>query len=62
MRRRGGRNRLCLEHREGERGQLIPQSDRLGFHAASVHIPTSDKGHDDEWVVDVPMRSFQGGA
>lgn len=38
--------------------KVLKQSDRLGFHASSVHVPTV-KGED--WVVDVPMRSFQGG-
>ena len=41
------------------------QSPTLGFHSSSTQIPLSggESGtKSQKWIVDVPMRSFQGGA
>ncbi|ORX41148.1 hypothetical protein BD324DRAFT_648038 [Kockovaella imperatae] len=53
-----------LLHREGCEVFLVERSDQLGFHSSSIVIPRDNAkvpwGQED-WVVDVPMRSFQGG-
>ncbi|WVR08447.1 hypothetical protein IAU60_005502 [Kwoniella sp. DSM 27419] len=52
-----------LLRREGVEVWLIEKSEALGFHSHSVTIPTDEKGVEagPPWVVDVPMRGFQGG-
>ncbi|KAJ7596838.1 splicing factor, Prp19-binding domain-containing protein, partial [Mycena floridula] len=38
---------------------LFEKSSTLGMDASSISLPVP--GHDKEWRIDVPMRSFQGG-
>ncbi|WVQ95727.1 hypothetical protein IAU59_002826 [Kwoniella sp. CBS 9459] len=62
-----------LLRKEGVEVWLVEKSDKLGFHSHSVEVDGpagnrddvddgSIRGHGrDRWIVDVPMRGFQGG-